>query len=112
MINIASALLNNKYNIKDTDIFNIGNYSQVEYELNLIKRTSSLFITADKPDIIISLLKDHSIKKVWLSENPQLVNLITCGATPTKHIEMLFESCRSNKGFLKGYEDYIRSSQQ
>ena len=96
-----------KYDIQETDTFDETRYSHVASELaSLASRTSDMDST-NKSAIIISYLKDHSIRVDWLKNDNQLTQAITSRSYDTSHIEALFEGCRNHKVFLHDFEDYI-----
>jgi len=96
-----------KYNIKETDTFNAYDFPKVQGEIDDIIKASRKVKSGIKGEIILSYLKDHSLKKEWMDESPELTTLLTDNHFTTAHIEALFESCRQNKPFLKGFEDYV-----
>ena len=64
-----------------------------------------------KAEIIISYLKDHSIKTEWIKANPTLVKFLLSGSfTTTRHIESLFDFCRLKPNYRKGFESYIKTT--
>lgn len=70
-----------------------------------MKSTSDYF----RRDIILSYLKDHSIRTEWIAANPQVASIMTSGEFHGANLEKLFESCRWNKSFRKDLETYVRS---
>ncbi len=100
----------NKYNIKEKDRFDINDFPKVQVELeDMLKATEGIPAT-NKEKIIINYLRDHSLEKEWMDSNPELIQLLKSGQFIPTHIEALFESCRANKHFLRGFEDYIREN--
>jgi hypothetical protein len=63
-----------------------------------------------KGEIIISFLKDHSVKNDWVNANPVFAGLITSRHFDTVHLESLFESCRINSEFTTKLEEFIRKN--
>jgi hypothetical protein len=96
-----------QYSIKDTDRFDELQFPGVVREIAGLHQSVWKIKSAEKTAIIISLLKDHSIKTEWLQANKELARLLTSGALPTSHLESLFGSCKDNPTFRKGLEDYI-----
>lgn len=96
-----------KYSIKDTDVFDCQDFPQIVRELEAIKDITATLPDGYKIEIIISFLKNHSIRKTWIQANQPLVDLITSGSLPISNMEVLFESCKRNPGFLHAYEAYI-----
>lgn len=93
--------------IKDTEKFNPANYTKAIDELSILNQGILHIAIYFKAEIIISYLKDHSLKIAWVEANPTLARIITSGFFKTSHLESLFESCRNNKAFLKDFEDHI-----
>jgi hypothetical protein len=94
--------------IKDNEKFNPANYPKVFHELSVLNQGILHIAIYFKVEIIISYLKDHSLKTDWIEANPALARMITSGFLKTSHLESLFESCRNHKVFLKDFEDHIR----
>jgi hypothetical protein len=101
-------LVNNKYDIAQTERFNPDNFPSVIDELNVLNESIHSLPAAHKADIIISYLKDHSLKTEWIGANPELTGLITSNFFRTSHIELLFASCRGNATFLTGFEEHLK----
>jgi hypothetical protein len=93
--------------IGDHEKFNPENYPMAVHELSALSQGISEISIYYKVEIIVSYIKDHCLKNDWIDANPALTRLITSGFFKTSHLESLFESCRSNKVFLKDFEDYI-----
>jgi hypothetical protein len=93
--------------IKDNEKFNPANYPKAFYELSVLSQGLEHISIYFKVEIIISYLKDHSLKTDWVEANPALSRMVTSGFFKTSHLESLFESCRNNKAFLKDFEDHI-----
>jgi len=95
------------YIIKDNEKFSPENHPGVVHELSdLIQEISHTSIYY-KVEIIVSFLKDHSLKTAWIEANPALTQMVTSGLFKTSHLESLFESCRRNKAFCNEFEEYI-----
>jgi hypothetical protein len=93
--------------IKDNEKFSPENYPKAFYELSDLNQGIAHIAIYFKVEIIISYLKNHSLKTDWLEANPALSRMITSGFFQTSNLELLFESCRNNKAFLKDFEDCI-----
>jgi hypothetical protein len=96
-----------EYSIKDTDQFNAKDYSIIANEVAFIVKQTSGMLPAYKEDIIISYLKDHSIKNIWITANPLLANLVTSNVLLTSNIEALFDASRTNMVFKKQFETFL-----
>ena len=93
--------------IKDYETFDPANYPKACHELSVLSQGISQISNYYKVEIIISYLKDHSLKPDWVEANPALSRMITSGFFKTSNLESLFESCRNNKVFLYDLEEYI-----
>ena len=93
--------------IKDYEKFSPANYPQAFHELSVLNQGISNVAMYYNVEIIVSFLKNHSLKTAWIEANPALARMITSGFFKTSHLESLFESCRNNKEFLKDFEEYI-----
>jgi hypothetical protein len=93
--------------IKDNEKFSPENYPKAFHELSILNQGIAHVAIYFKVEIIISYLKDHSLKTDWVEANPALARLITSGFFNTSHLESLFESCRNNKVFLYDLEEYM-----
>jgi hypothetical protein len=93
--------------IKDTEKFNPANYPRAIDELSVLNQGILHIAIYFKVEIIISFLRDHSLKIGWVEANPALARMITSDFFKTSQLESLFESCRNNKAFLKDFEDHI-----
>lgn len=97
-----------KYDIQDTATFDQASYRDVTSELTTLISGISHIDSAYKSAIVISYLKDHSVRMEWLTGNNKLTKAITSRSHNTSHIEALFEGCRTNKAFLNDFEAYIK----
>jgi hypothetical protein len=79
-----------KYIVKDTDSFDEHQCPNVVMEITKLQQSLVSIKSVHKVQIVISLLKDHSIKTDLLSINKELARLQTSGALPTSHLESLF----------------------
>lgn len=92
---------------KDNEKFSPENYPKAFHELSVLNQGIAHVAIYFKVEIIISYLKDHSLKTDWVEANPALARLITSGFFKTSHLESLFESYRNNKVFLYDLEEYM-----
>jgi hypothetical protein len=97
------------YGVKQTDSFSEHLFPDVVKELEGLRLRSSEIRNPYKTDIIISFLKDHSIKTEWIPTNKEISKLMTSGSLTISHLESLFGSCKHNVIFLNGFEAYIKS---
>jgi hypothetical protein len=96
-----------QYSISDTDRFDVCLYPHVASEIEGLHAALHEIKSDRKAAVIISLLKDHSIKTEWIGGNKKLTALLTSGVLHTSHVESLFSSCKQNAGFLLDLESYI-----
>lgn len=87
--------------------FDSANYPTAMCELSALKRGLSDTPIYFKVEIIVSYLKNHSLEVAWVDANPSLSRMITSGFFKTSNLELIFDSGRSNKSFLKEYEAHI-----
>jgi hypothetical protein len=99
-----------KYNIKNTDKFRPDDYPKVLNELEEITTRVAGLPGIHKGDIIISYLKDHSVKNDWMSANPALAALVTSSDLDTSNLKSLFECCQLNDPFAREFEEFIRKN--
>jgi hypothetical protein len=93
--------------IKDYEKFSPANFPKAFHELSVLNQGTSHIAIYYKVEIILSYLKNHSLKTDWIDANPVLARMITSGFFKTPHLESLFESYRHDNAFLKDVEDYI-----
>jgi hypothetical protein len=99
-----------KYEIRDLDVFQPGSFPEVEREVVAICKHMHSMAGDRKAEIVISFLKDHSIRTEWLASNDSIVKVIRSGSLKTNHTEALFTGCRNHKTFSSAFERYISSS--
>lgn len=96
------------YNIKNSDTFDASHYPDVEKEIEELTHTLVNIRSEHKAGIVISLLKDYSIKTEWLERDRELARLVRSSAVETSHLESLFSACKDKPKFLEGLETYLR----
>ena len=94
--------------INDSETFDISRYPEVESEMAIISKHLHNLRADHKTEIVISFLKDHSIKTSWLVESDKVVKMMRSGFFKTSSIETLFTACKHNARFLEEFERYIR----
>ena len=100
--------MNKKYEIALTDTFCEQNFPDVIKELALFRLYAAHLPCVNKATMLISFLKDHSIRSDLVCAHPDLVRYIISRQTIVTHMEYLFESCRANNSFRYDFEQYIR----
>jgi hypothetical protein len=96
-----------QYNVGDTDVFDEKLYPEIVREVEELNQHLFNLGSDQKASIVISLVKDHSVKTVLLNTNRELVRMVQSSRVRTSHLESLFASCRRNHIFLHGLETYI-----
>ena len=86
-------------NIGEIEVFSPENYPEVIAELKEMLKIINNIPLYFKREIIISYLRDHSIKTDWRDANPEMAALMVSGSLKTSNLEALFASCRWNKKF-------------
>ena len=99
-----------KYNIRNTDQFRPDDFPKVLNELSDISNGIAGLSGLHKEDIVVSFLKDHSLKNEWLTANPAVAGLISSKHFETTHLESLFDCCRVNTRFAEELEDFVRKN--
>lgn len=97
-----------KYLIKDNDQFNPEQFPFIVEETAIIKAETANVPLHFKGEIIVSFLKNHSLKTEWLQENPELTALLASGSLTTDKFESLFDSCNHNLLFREAMEEFLR----
>ena len=92
------------------DIFNADKTPEMVKELSVIKHGIVNMPVYFKGEIIISYLKNHSIKNDWVKANPELVQSLLAGRFETKYIEALFEFSRRRPMYSRDLEMYIKGN--
>lgn len=98
-----------KFLIRETDRFDPANFPQLEICLDQITKQLNREPAGPKADMLLSFVKDHSIKSQHVTDHPALTLLISTKSLPLDSIEALFESSRNNPSFKKDLEAHIRS---
>jgi hypothetical protein len=93
--------------VDEADRFSALNYPEVSQEMKRVACHVTSVPGVFKREILISYLKNHSIKVDWLADNDRLVKMITSGALKIRHTEQLFDARRRDKVFLVDFEGYI-----
>ena len=80
---------NNTYNIpiKDYEKFSPANYPKAFHELSVLNQGISHIAIYYKVEIILSYLKNYSLKTAWIDANPALTRMITSGFFKTTHLD-------------------------
>src|SRR5690242_4962019 len=98
----------NDYTVKDGQRFEVSLYPAIEKEITGLHDALSGIRELYKIEIIISFLKDHSLKTEWLNGNKEAAKMLTSGSLAISNLESLFNSCRNNPQFTADLEAYIK----
>lgn len=102
-------MLNTALNINDEGIFSPSAYPQVVEELRVLKEQASIFPSTYKWEIIVSYLKDHCLKNVWIDANPSLTKLMTSRRLATNGLEAFLEVAKKQPVLLHSFEKYLQT---
>lgn len=100
-------MLISRYRIKDDDQFVPIEFPQIEEDVDLIVASMANWPTPQKTEMLLSFVKDHSMRSEWVSTNPELADMICTKTLPIKNLEALFASSTKNLLFRKQLEDYV-----
>lgn len=96
------------HNSGEMNNFKAEDYPVLSEEINQVKKDIHHTPVYFKSEIIISFLKNHSLKSEWVNANPVLAKMITSGSLVTRHIEQLFESSCRNLPFCTQFERHLK----
>jgi hypothetical protein len=100
--------MHRKYHIKDGEQFNADNYPMVTSQLIALREELAEIPAENKVSIVLSYLKNHSIRKDWINSNPKLTDKMISGSLAVSQIEAVFDSCKGNMIFLNEFENFIK----
>src|SRR5688572_16074745 len=92
--------------IQSHTAFNPQDFPEVCEELSSIKETMLQEPVYFNVEILISFLKDHSLRTDWIEANPSFAKLITSGGLKISLLEGLFASGKKGSNFLTTLEDH------
>ena len=101
-------LTHKHYTISDEAIFDIADYPELTGELLAINERFSATLRSAQTDIIVSYLKDHSIRKTWVNEHREFVESFISFSSRAASIEALFAASRQQRSFSDDLAKYIR----
>ena len=99
--------MNNNSTHKIPDQFDAEIYPDVVREIKGIAHASACVAGRFKSQIVLSFLRDHSIKSDCFVGNDSFVEMIIGGSLKVRCIEALFEVSRGNEKFINDLESYI-----
>jgi hypothetical protein len=106
----TSMISHSLYDIKNDETFDQLKYGEISQELDRISRAIFFLPGNHKSDIVISFLKDHTIRKDYLETNKRVIEKIISTSLPTCCTEALFNSCQNNPNFLRDFENFIKTN--
>lgn len=90
-----------------------SNFNPWQYRLELAELQSLFsrllpFNSNLKADMVISFLRRHALRMVWVRQNIPLAKAIVSSRHDTQAVQQLFESHKDNEAFCKDLEAYIQ----
>lgn len=107
--NSSLMFIRQQYRLNDTESFVASRFPELEVSLRQIMEQLASVPAGPKSEMILSFVKDHSIRSQQVNDHPQLANLISSKTLPLQVMETLFESSRQNNLFRMQLEDYIKT---
>src|SRR4051794_3068694 len=99
-------LVHPKYEIKAGEQFNPHSCPMVTSQLIALQEELAEIPAENKVDIVVSYLKNHSLRKDWINSNPKLTDRMISGSLAVSQIEAYFDSCKGNTMFLNDFENF------
>lgn len=89
------------------ETFSPNLFPSLDKDILLIKEKLREINSAYAIEIILSFARDHSIKKDWAIENPEVTELVVNNKIPIGVIKQLFNRSKDNFSFRKDFEEYL-----
>lgn len=96
-----------RYLIKNDDQFVPNEFPQIEEDVNLIVASMAKWPAQENTEMLLSFVKDRSMRSEWVNANPVLAEMICTKSLPLKNLEALFASSSNNLLFRIQLEEYI-----
>lgn len=96
-----------RFLIKEHDQFVPYDFPQIEADLDVLVTSMAKLPSLENKEMLLSFVKDHSMRTEWVNANPVLAEMISTNTLPVKNLEALFASCRRNPPFRTQLEEYI-----
>lgn len=96
-----------RFLIKDNDQFVPYDFPQIEEDVDVLVASMANLPSVQNTEMLLSFVKDHSMRSDWVSANPVLAEMISTNTLPVKNLEALFASCTKNQPFRQQLEEYI-----
>ncbi|MCU0335119.1 MAG: hypothetical protein MUF62_08720 [Chitinophagaceae bacterium] len=87
--------------------FNPWQYPQEMAELQTLFTRLLPYKSNVKADMVISFLRRHALRMVWVRQNIPLAKAIVNSRDDTAAVQQLFETHKENEAFCKDLEAYI-----
>lgn len=97
-----------KFLIRNTGQFIPSDFPQLEESLQQLAAQLAGKYEGPKTEMILSFVKDHSIRSQQVKDYPELAKLISSGSLPLYVMETLFDSSRPYPVFRKQLEEYLK----
>lgn len=93
-----------KFLVQELDCFDPVNYRQLESSLEKIASQQNTAVGGRQGEMLLSFVKDHSMKPGHVREHPALASLISTKPVPPALLKDLFESGRNRlEWFIQAY---------
>jgi hypothetical protein len=93
--------------VKETDDFNMSLFPEIGADIAIIRKEMHKHSHHLDPVILISFIKNHSIKTEWANANPEIAKMISSKTLPVVNMESLFSCAKNNLVFQRHLEEYI-----
>lgn len=94
--------------ISNTDHFSVMDYPELAVEVAALQNQIAEIKTENTSEIIISFLRDHSIRTEFIVGADPVATLIRSGSVNIKHLEDVFSRSKNNKPFQLEVEEYLK----
>lgn len=92
--------------ITEADDFLPSNFPQIVKELDDIKELVKPLRHVDNEIIILSYLKDHSVRADLAESHPRIIEVLTA-KNVCHSLENLFRACKNNSRFQLSLENFV-----
>lgn len=96
-----------RYLINDKDQFSPHEFPQIEEDVNTLVAAMAELPAPQKTEMLLSFVRDRSMRSEWVSANPALAKMICTHSLPVKNLETLFASSSRNLLFRIQLEEYV-----
>lgn len=96
-----------RFLIKENDQFLPYDFPQIEEDLDVLVASMAKLPSLQNTEMLLSFVKDQSMRSEWVEANPALAEMISTQALPVKNLQALFASSSRNLLFRIQLEEYI-----